>query len=100
MLKTWIVLVGLVQTSIFGAALFSEDFEHGLGKRWEPREFEGFTEYKVAKEQGNSVLEAHANGVGSLLAAKVNIPVNDGTSFSWRWKIDHIPSGGSEDQKK
>jgi hypothetical protein len=100
MLKTWIVLVGLLQTSIFGAILFSEDFEKGLGKRWEPVKFEGMTEYKIANEQGNSVLEARANGTASGLGAKVNIPVNPGTTFSWRWKIDHTPSGGSENQKK
>src|SRR5262245_28683274 len=99
MLNTWIVLVGLVQTAIFSATLFSEDFEKGLGKRWEAREFEGITDYEIAKEQGNSVLEARANGAASGLGAKVNIPLNAGTTFSWRWKIDHIPTAGSDDQK-
>ena len=100
MLKTWIVIAGLLQTSIFGADLFSEDFEQGLGKRWEPKKFEGITQYKPTKEQGNTVLEGRANGTASGLGVKVNVPVKDGTTFSWRWKIDQIPKGGSEDEKK
>jgi hypothetical protein len=100
MLKMWIVLAGLFQFSILGADLFSENFEQGLGKRWEPVKFEGITNYKIAKEQGSTILEGRAKGTASGLGTKVNIPVKPGTTFSWRWKIDHIPKGGSENEKK
>jgi hypothetical protein len=100
MFKTWIVLLGLLQSSMLAGVLFSEDFEKGIGKRWEPVKFEGATQYKIAKEQGNSVLQGYANGTASGLGVKLSIPVKGATAFSWRWKIDHTPKGGSDDEKK
>jgi hypothetical protein len=86
--------------SNFAGTFFSEDFEKGIGKRWEPVKFEGVTDYSTVKEEGGAVLQARANGVASGLGAKVNIPIKSGTNLSWRWKIDHTPKGGSEDEKK
>lgn len=91
---------GVLQISIFAGALFSENFEQGLGRQWERVKFEGITDYLVIKEQGNAILEARANGTASGLGAKVNIPVKPNTRFSWRWKIDCIPANGSDDEKK
>jgi hypothetical protein len=102
MFKKWIFLLGwgLFQVSIFSATLFSEDFEKGLGKRWEPVKFEGITDYTVVKEQGNAVLQGRANAAASGLGAKINIPTKPGTIFSWRWKIDRTPQNGTETEKK
>jgi len=83
-----------------GGVLFSEDFEKGLGKRWEPVKFEGQTEYTVVKEATNSFLKARAVSSASGLGAKVEIPVPAKTTFSWRWKLDKTPPGASDDTKK
>lgn len=82
-----------------GAVMFSEDFEKGLSKRWEPHEFEEMTDYAAIKEGDNTVLQAKAQKAGSLIAAKFNFDVKPGTTVSWRWKIDKTPPGGSDDKK-
>jgi hypothetical protein len=101
MQRTWFFL-GLLTLNLFarGAVLFSEDFENGLSKRWEPVDFEGKTKYTIRKDGTNSVLEAHAQSTASGLAAKINIAPKSGTTFSWRWKIDKTAAGASDDSKK
>jgi len=97
----WIVAVGALFAGHAGAAtLFSEDFEKGIGKRWQPVKFEGQTAYTIAKELGNSVLQAKAASTASGLGTKIGIPVKPNTTFSWRWKLDRTPPNGSEDVKK
>lgn len=83
-----------------GASLFSEDFAQGLTKRWEPVKFEGRTEYTVVKENGNPVLQAHAESSASGLGAKAEFSIKPGTTFSWRWKLDKTPPGATDDAKK
>src|SRR4051812_43057293 len=99
-MKKWLlVLAALVSVSVHAAALFSEDFEQGLSKRWEPVKFEGKTEYSVIKDRTNSVLQARAASSASGLGTKVDVPLKKDTTFTWRWKIDKTPPGGSEDAK-
>jgi hypothetical protein len=98
--KKWILALLLTLTVARGATLFSEDFEKGLTKRWEPVKFEGTTDYAVVKEDGNSVLRARAEASASGLGLKFNFPVRAGTTLSWRWKIDKTSPGASEDAKK
>ncbi len=81
------------------AALFTEDFEGGLGARWEPVKFEGKTAHRVVKEGTNSVLVAKAESSASGLAVKVGFPAKPKTILSWRWKVDQTPPGGSDDRK-
>jgi hypothetical protein len=85
---------------VHAAALFSENFEKGLPKNWEPVKFEGQTQYTIAKDDGKSVLQARAASSASGLGTKVQIPLKPNTTFSWRWKIDKTPPGGSDDTKK
>src|SRR5215212_4723321 len=100
-MNKWNVLLGFAATlTIQAATLFSENFESGLGRKWEPVKFEGITEYKVVKEDGKSVLQARAAASASGIGAKVAIPVRPDTKFSWRWKADKTPPGASEDKKK
>jgi hypothetical protein len=101
MIKGLKVVLGLVVcVNLHGAALFSEDFENGLSKRWEPVKFEGITEYTVVKDAGNSVLQAHAVKSASGLGTKVEFAVKPNTTFSWRWKLDKTPPGATDDAKK
>jgi len=82
------------------ATLFSEDFEKGLTKRWEPVKFEGLTEYSVRKDDGNAVLQARAASSASGLGTKAEFALKPNTTFTWRWKIDKTPPGASDDTKK
>lgn len=85
------------------ATLFSEDFQQGLSKKWEPVKFEGRTEYTTPadeKDKNNKVLQARAASSASGLGTKINIPLKPSTTFTWRWRIDKVPPKGSEDVKK
>jgi hypothetical protein len=96
-----IAALGLIACSnIQAATLFSEDFEKGLTKRWEPVKFEGLTEYSIAKDKVGSVLQARAASSASGLGTKAEFAVKPKTTFTWRWKIDKTPPGASEDTKK
>lgn len=82
------------------ATLFSEDFEQGLSKKWEPVKFEGQTQYTTPIEDKNKVLKARAVSSASGVGTKISIPLKPNTTFTWRWKIDKTPKAGSEDVKK
>jgi hypothetical protein len=83
------------------ATLFSDDFSHGIpAKTWEPVKFEGKTDYEVINEEKNPILRAHAASSASGIGRKVSVPLKPNTTFTWRWKIDKTPKGGSEDAKK
>ena len=86
--------------NIHAATLFSEDFEKGLSKRWEPVKFEGVTKYSVVKDDNNSVLQARAASSASGLGTKADFAVKPKTMFTWRWKLDKTPPGASDDSKK
>jgi hypothetical protein len=58
------------------------------------------TDYSIVKEAGSSVLQARAASSATGLGVKTDIPIAANTKFSWRWKIDKTPPGGSEDKKK
>lgn len=96
-----IVLFALLAAAkLHAATLFSEDFEQGLTKRWEPVKFEGATQYSIVKEGTNLELQAHAASSASGLGAKAEFPLKPHTTFSWRWKLDKTPPGATEDAKK
>jgi hypothetical protein len=90
----------IVCANIHAATLFSEDFEKGLTKRWEPVKFEGVTDYSIVKDGNNSALQARAASSASGLAAKAEFAVKPNTTFTWRWKLDKTPPGASDDTKK
>jgi hypothetical protein len=96
----WMVVFAALAIAPTRAAIFSEDFEQGISKRWEPVKFEGKTDYSIVKEEGSSVLQARAASSASGLGTKAEFPVKPNTVFSWRWKIDKTPPGATEDEKK
>lgn len=79
---------------------FQENFEQGLRPYWKPVEFEGETKYTIEKEGTNSVLRGTAQSAATGLAVKFEGLEPKGATLSWRWKIDKIPPGGSDDKKK
>ena len=78
---------------------FREDFEQGLRPVWKKVEFEGNTRYTIQKEDANSVLKAEAKSSATGLAVKFDGIAAAGNTISWRWKIDRVPPGGSENVK-
>ena len=83
-----------------GRTIFREDFEAGPKAIWKPVDFEGKTEHTIVKEATNSFMRARASGTASGLAVKPDEVSAKGAVVSWKWKIDQIPPGGSDDNIK
>jgi hypothetical protein len=82
-----------------GKVEFQDDFEDGLRSAWKKVEFESETKYAIVKEGGNSVLKAIAENSASGLGVKFEGIAPKGLTMTWRWKIDRIPPGGSDNVK-
>jgi hypothetical protein len=83
-----------------GKVAFREDFESGSISQWNKVEFEGETRHALIRSGTNNFLRATANRSASGLAVKLDgVPAQNAT-FSWRWQIDKIPPGASDDVKK
>jgi hypothetical protein len=99
----WIAIVAtgavILTSSAAGQAVFREDFERGLREHWKKVEFEGETQYLIEKDGTNSVLRGTAQSAATGLAVKFDGIEPKGSTLSWRWKIDKIPPGGSDDKK-
>ena len=80
--------------------LFKEDFQAGIRKAWKPVEFSGQTSYRIKEDGQNAYLEGTAKSSATGLAAELKNVAPSGTQLSWKWKIDKVPEGGSEDTKK
>ncbi len=80
--------------------LFSEDFERPLGNRWQPVKFEALTDYRVIQQETNHVLFARSQQAASAFATRVEFAPATNLIFSWRWKIDHCPTNGSDTKAK
>jgi hypothetical protein len=63
-------------------------------------QFTGETEYRVVPEGTNSVLRGSARSAASGYAAKLDAVSAKGALLSWKWKIDHIPPGGKDNDIK
>ena len=98
----WMGILLLSVGTAFGAdarVAFREDFENGVRPHWKKVEFEGETQYKIEKQGTNFVLRGTAEDAATGLAAKFDGLNPKGATLSWRWKIDKIPPGGSDDKK-
>jgi hypothetical protein len=93
-------LMALVGGVVAGSRFeFKEDFEEGLRPIWKKVEFESETRHSIEKDGTNSVLKARAEGSASGLGVKFEGIQPKGLKMTWRWKIDRIPKGGSDDTK-
>jgi hypothetical protein len=98
----WIGVVLFTIAAVMGAeskVVFLENFERGIRPEWKKVEFEGETKYMIEKEGTNSVLRGTAQNAATGLGAKFDGFNAKGATLSWRWKIDKIPPGGSDDKK-
>lgn len=99
-LVTMAALCGAMEGRGPGREFFREDFERGLREVWKPVEFEGETKHAIVKEGTNSFLQARAASSASGLAVKLGGLSAERATVSWKWKIDRIPAGGSDNEIK
>lgn len=98
----WIFILALGAAFVWAddqSIIFAETFEEGLTRKWEPVDFEGRTAYSMTAEGTNRFLLARAEKSASGIATKMEDPLPPNLVLSWRWKIDQIPPGGSDDTK-
>jgi hypothetical protein len=82
-----------------GEVEFQEDFQQKLRPIWKKVEFEGETKHTIEKEGTNLVLKAVAESSASGLGVKFEGIPAKGVTMSWRWKIDKVPPGASDNVK-
>lgn len=66
---------------------------------WEAKSFKGVTEYRVVKENGQSVVKAVSNGAASGMAKKITFNPAKYRYLHWSWKIGGTLTGGDEKTK-
>jgi hypothetical protein len=80
--------------------IFAEHFEKGLSPSWKEHVFQGHTTYQVVEDGTNHVLRATAQAAASGVGQELQVKVAPGTTLSWRWKIDQLPPGASDQDLK
>ena len=76
--------------------LFADDFNHGLGNRWQQVKFGAPTDYRIASEGTNFFLSAAASNSCSALMIKLSLKPSAHLFLRWRWRIDHTPTNASD----
>lgn len=101
-IPTWVGLLLLLASSFpaMGQVIFEDHFDSTIQELWKPLKFTGLTEYKIERDGTNSCLCGIAQASATGLARQLDPVEPNGATISWRWKIDRIPEGGSEDVKK
>lgn len=71
-----------------------DDFESGLGPRWEKKVFKGETEYSIVETAGNHSLKAKSHAAASGLVYKISYESKEYPLLTWRWKVGHVLEKG------
>ncbi len=66
---------------------------------WDVKEFKGRTTYTLVKDQGKTVVKAHAKASASGLVKKISFDPREHRYLSWSWKVPTIINGGNERTK-
>jgi hypothetical protein len=90
------LIPALCRTAETNAVLFSENFAHGTGGRWQQVKFGTATDYQAMQDGTNFFLRASADKSCSAFTAKLNLNPPAKLTLRWRWKIDGVPTNGSE----
>ena len=67
---------------------------------WEGKSFKGVTDYRIVKEDGRTVLKAHAKGTASGLTRKLKFYPQTDRYLKWSWKVAGTVAGGNEKTKQ
>ena len=68
--------------------------------RWEAKEFEGFTDYRLIQDTSQSAIKATSKGTASGLFYETEVDLNKTPHLSWRWKVTGLPQLKDERIKK
>jgi hypothetical protein len=66
---------------------------------WQPKSFNGITEYRLIEENNTTVVKAISLGAASGLVKQVSVDPQKYRYLSWSWKILHTIPGGDETTK-
>jgi len=66
---------------------------------WESKSFKGVTEYRLLKENGQTVVKASSNNSASGLIRNLRFQPSKYRFLRWTWKISHTIEGGDERSK-
>ena len=67
-----------------------------LMMQWPTKEFEGFTDYQLAKDADSPAIKAVSRGAASGLFYETEIDLNKTPYLSWRWKVTRLPDLDNE----
>jgi hypothetical protein len=91
-----IVLLSVFTTSAGADELAISRFgSEGLAG-WERKSFKGLTEYRLLKEDGNTVVKAYSSNAASGLIRKMRFQPSNHRYLRWSWKISGTVAGGDE----
>jgi len=71
-------------------------FSPMLMMQWPTKEFEGITDYQLAKDAGSPAIKANSKGAASGLFYETEIDLNKTPYLSWRWKVTRLPDLDNE----
>jgi len=89
----------MLSSTVFASSetIILDDFNAGLKKNWQMKEFKGQTQYSVVTLEGEKVLLAQSDATASALVFEQKYDLRDFPILSWRWKINNIhPKGNSQ----
>jgi len=84
------VVLGFTERSV----ILIDDFESGLGPRWERKDFKGKTQYTVVEMSGNHCLKAESHAAASGLIHKIQYDLKDYPFLTWRWRVENVLDKG------
>ncbi len=77
-----------------------DDFESGLSRQWERRDFKGQTLYRIVATDGGHCLMAQSDAAASGLIYRLQYDLRDYPVLSWRWKVENILVKGDASRKE
>lgn len=95
----WLLLLGCWANHALAQGLLLDDFEQGLGARWEETSFKGHTDYSVVAEGGSQVLRAESRASASGLILKQVFDLKRYPRLAWRWKVTNVLRRGDARSK-
>jgi hypothetical protein len=105
-MKNWIIVLLIIALLLLACVLFADDkliiiddFEAGLRKKWEPKDFKGQTRYEVVQEGDAHVLRAVSNASATGLIYKYPYDLKEFPILTWRWKVENNYKKGDATRK-
>lgn len=100
-----IFFIGLVAVPFFSCYAGEkivpvDDFEKGLKKEWERKDFKGETVYSVVDDGGSHVLKAESRASATGLIYEIEYDPKEYPFLTWRWKVENILKKGDAERKE